>query len=338
MFFSKKLFLYIYIMKYHYKLEKYEYKMSNNNNIFYKQKFNYYKKLVGGFESINSKYIEILDQFIKSHNESNPFPSKQFIDESHGLSHMLTVLCHTNEALKLWPAPIEHKQLLKVKLAALLHDIDDSKYFPTSVDYQNARHILQLANRQSSESDYLNSEDIEDIIKMIGWVSSSKNGDTIPLEAIEHEYLLYPRYADRLEAIGLIGLERTLEYTLKLKKQGNPNGVLFLESTRRAKNEEELFSTIATEIRYKNYNGSSNSMIDHFYDKLLRLGVYPIRNHYFDTICQQRQKPLIDIVLYFGNNETIAEEELELYMKEYIENYKKRSHDCPQSSCMCGLK
>ena len=82
--------------------------------------------------------------------------------------------------------------------------------------------------------------------------------------------MLFPRYADRLEAIGLIGVERTLEYTLK---KGQP---LFLEETAKGKTVDEL-NEIATKERYDSYVSKSVSMFDHFYDKLLHLGNFPIR-------------------------------------------------------------
>ena len=52
---------------------------------------------------------------------------------------------------------------------------------------------------------------------MVSLVSSSKNGDRIPEDAINNEWLLYPRYADRLEAIGIIGIERCYQYALTSK-------------------------------------------------------------------------------------------------------------------------
>jgi uncharacterized protein len=200
---------------------------------------------------------------------------------------------------------ISEKEQTKVKLAALLHDIDDTKYFPDNKNYENARQILT-----ETINDELSNSDIEDIIKMISWVSSSKNGDTIPEEAYK-EYLLYPRYADRLEALGLIGLWRTLEYTLTKKAR------LFTDDTPRAQNEKDLFENIATLDRYKKYSGASVSMMDHFYDKLLRLGVYPIYNKYFDSETKKRQQPLIDVALYFGSHRSITEKELENYIRVY---------------------
>jgi hypothetical protein len=41
-------------------------------------------------------------------------------------------------------------------------------------------------------------------------------------------------------------------------------------------------------------------MIDHFYDKLLRLGNFPIDNEYFKSECLCRMKPVIEFCLEFS--------------------------------------
>jgi len=267
--------------------------------------------MIGGFEAIDEKYIDALNSFINEHNSN---PDNKYIDSSHGILHMITVLQHTKKALISWESsngPIDNREKLIIMLAALFHDIDDSKYFPDNNEYQNARNILT----KIQDSD-LTPDEINEIIKIISWVSSSKNGDMIPEKIIGKEYYLYPRYSDRLEALGIIGLERTLHYTK------NKNGNLFDESTLRAKNEEDLFENIATEERYLNYNGKSKTMIDHFYDKLLRLGKYPIYNEYFNKICEERIQPLIKIVLEFGERQDITQDELEELINVYIEENK----------------
>ena len=72
-------------------------------------------------------------------------------------------------------------------------------------------------------------------------------------------------------------------------------------------------------------------MIDHFYDKLLRLGVYPIKNEYFESETKKRQQPLIDTILYFGNSsDDLTEDEL----KNYIEKYIEKQHNI-STKCMC---
>ncbi len=321
-----------------YKLKKYTEKLKNNPKYEYNLKLQYYKRMVGGFDSLDIQYIKSLDNFISTHNESNPPNTSKHIDATHGLAHMLTVLCHTEKALEAYIEDnkddqtklIEPKELLKVKLAALLHDIDDSKYFGETTGYPNARTILsQTAHLGSIQ---LEPTDIDDIIEIIEWISSSKNGDRIPdkVLATGKEYLLYPRYADRLEAIGIIGLDRTLKYTLKLKNKGDPGGILFDEQTERATDESELFERVATEERYRSYSSASRSMIDHFYDKLLRLGKFPIYNKYFAQECANRQQPLIDIALEFGRNKDITEEEL----KELMVNYIQRQNHIT-TRCLC---
>jgi uncharacterized protein len=276
-------------------------------------------------------YITTLSEFIDNHNRQNP--DKQ-IDESHGITHMTTVLNHTENALVQWSGDaIGIKEIFKVKLAALLHDIDDSKYFSDDGLYKNAREILENVNT------ILSHEDINDIIQMIKWVSSSGNGDSIPDKAIGKEYLLYPRYADRLEAIGIIGLERTLHYTLnKAKNAGkysdeegfkteNPE-ILFNYQTKKAVSSDgsgsnksyltDLYDEISTVERYNHYRGKSVSMMDHFYDKLLRLGKYPIRNSYFDVETAKRQKPLEYIAVEFSKRPNISEIELKGLIESII--------------------
>ena len=55
-------------------------------------------------------------------------------------------------------------------------------------------------------------------------------------------------------------------------------------------------------------------MIDHFYDKLLRLSVYPISNSYFEEQCRKRIAPLIEFVLKFGRDELLTEEQIRQFI------------------------
>lgn len=296
------------------KLSKYTWK---NKTKLHKIKYTYYKNMVGGFNSVPINFIQNLDLFIKQYNEqaekfnltvTNPKEKKKIIDPSHGLEHALMVLCHAKRALDAYkqtnPSGISEQEELNVKLAALLHDTDDSKYFPNNKNFENAKHILTKSG--------LDEENINEIIKMISWVSASKNGDRIPKEVSTtgKDFLLYPRYADRLEALGIIGLERTLDYTLS---QGAP---LCIEQEPKLNYTiEQIYEHIATPTRYKCYKGASRSMMDHFYDKLLLLGKYPISNLYFDSECANRQKPLEDIAVKFEQSGHITEAEV----REYIE-------------------
>jgi len=215
----------------------------------------------------------------------------------HGIEHAKQVLENAEKALEVTTFELSPYQEKAILAAALLHDADDRKFFPTHTNNENLRLVLFDTPV----------EFIELVISMVNLVSSSKNGDLIPDFIIGQEWKLIPRYADRLEAIGLIGIERCYIYS---KKANMP---LYLADTPKPKTEEELWS-IATKERYNSYDGNSKSMIDHYYDKLLRLTFFPIHNKYFEEQCNIRRKPLIIFILMFGNNGTISNEIIEDYI------------------------
>ena len=86
-----------------------------------------------------------------------------------------------------------------VSLAAMLHDADDHKLFHTE-NNSNARQFLA--------SQKLDKELIEEIIRAINSVSFSRNRGRKP-ETIEG---MIVQDADRLDAIGAIGIARTFAY------------------------------------------------------------------------------------------------------------------------------
>lgn len=86
-----------------------------------------------------------------------------------------------------------------VSLAALLHDADDHKLFHTE-NNSNARQFLA--------SQKLDKELIEEIIRAVNSVSFSRNRGRKP-ETIEG---MIVQDADRLDAIGAIGIARTFAY------------------------------------------------------------------------------------------------------------------------------
>ena len=86
-----------------------------------------------------------------------------------------------------------------VGLAALLHDVDDHKLFSTE-DQANARSFLKKNNV---------SEDLtERICSVIRGVSFSQNRGKVP-ETLEGKIV---QDADRLDAMGAIGIARTFAY------------------------------------------------------------------------------------------------------------------------------
>ena len=244
------------------------------------------------FEDITA--IEGLLQQILEENNVSP---------CHGIEHARKVMNHAENALVDYP-DLNLNLKYAVLLAALLHDADDGKFFPTHKNYENLISILTICKK----SDLI----IDTVVQMVSLVSSSKNGDTIPNDLVGKEWMLIPRYADRLEAIGFIGIERCYLYNINV----TPDSPLYLPTTPRPMTSVEIWFN-ATEERYKKYKGKSDSMIDHYYDKLLRLGLFPISNTYFDAECRVRHLPLINFLLKFGSGEIETKDDVKRYIEEH---------------------
>jgi len=217
------------------------------------------------------------------------------IDESHGVEHALTVLRHTERALDAaGDRTIAPARALSVRLAALLHDADDRKYFPeTCTTYANAVRIMEEAGVPDQGNSVLS-----DAIEMIKLVSCSANGNSAPPQTRDCPEMLWPRWADRLEATGEIGVWRCYQYNLK---DGAP---LAVDTTPRPATVEEAFD-LATEDRFARYQssgGQSASMMDHYYDKLLQVArPHPdlVQNTYLETEALQRTEPLLSICMAY---------------------------------------
>lgn len=117
--------------------------------------------------------------------------------DGHGADHSLRVYNNASLIRKAYECTE-----LYVDLGALLHDVDDHKLF-NNKNNENARKFL-------IENDF-DSEAIEDIVEIINSVSFTKNKGTKPktLEAC------IVQDADRLDAIGAIGIARTFMYSGK---------------------------------------------------------------------------------------------------------------------------
>lgn len=130
-----------------------------------------------------------------------------------------------------------------VKLAALLHDVDDYKIFGGEVgETKNAREFM--------ESNGCSEMVIEHVIQIISTMSFK--GDTIiKMKTIEGEIV---QDADRLDGLGAIGIARVFTF-------GGHIGRTIYDPLNK-------YRTHLTLEEYKNVNVSS---INHFYEKLLKL-------------------------------------------------------------------
>jgi uncharacterized protein len=128
-----------------------------------------------------------------------------------------------------------------VRLAALLHDVDDRKLFGDN-GYANARRFMDSENVDRSVQDT--------ICTIIGQISF-KGKDTVTPTTLEGKIV---QDADRMDAIGAIGIARAFAYG------GSKGRSIYVpdDAPKTGMTEEEYFSNQGTSV-------------NHFYEKLLLL-------------------------------------------------------------------
>ena len=115
--------------------------------------------------------------------------------DGHGVDHTMRVYQNALNISKHY----DLCDLEIISLAALLHDVDDHKLFNT-INNANARYFLSREN--------MDNDRIELICNIINSVSFSKNKGKHP-ESLEGKIV---QDADRLDAMGAIGIARTFAY------------------------------------------------------------------------------------------------------------------------------
>lgn len=113
----------------------------------------------------------------------------------HDFAHTLRV-CRMAEKLAL----AEGAEIAVVKLAALLHDVDDHKLSPDTADTQSR--AAAFLGQQGVDPDTA-----EKVLRIISQVSFSRN--TLPPDTLEGKCV---QDADRLDALGAIGIARTFAF------------------------------------------------------------------------------------------------------------------------------
>ena len=155
-----------------------------------------------------------------------------------------------------------------VALAALLHDADDPKLFSGN-DYRNTRRILKKAA--------ISEEMTANIMSIISQVSFHGT-DSIAPDSLEGKIV---QDADRLDALGAIGIARTFAY-------GGSRGRAMFDPT------EAPALGLSSEA-YHNHKGSS---LHHFFEKLFTLKDL-MNTEAAKVIAEQRERFLWDFVIEF---------------------------------------
>lgn len=129
-----------------------------------------------------------------------------------------------------------------ISLASLLHDVDDHKLFPDHQHQENARALL--------DSTDISETDKNKILKIIQEVSFKGKDSQIPT-SLEGKIV---QDADRLDAIGAIGIARTFAF-------GGARGRKLYDFTERPR----------SDMSKDEYLKNTSSSLTHFYEKLLLL-------------------------------------------------------------------
>lgn len=136
----------------------------------------------------------------------------------------------------------ENSDLFIVQISALLHDVDDEKFDFGNTKNKNARQFLNSINLPTHQ---INT--ICHIIKQI----SFKGTDSIIPDSIEGKIV---QDADRLDALGAIGIARAFTYG------GSTHRNIYIPNQLPLKN-----------LSSKDYYAHTSTTINHFYEKLLLL-------------------------------------------------------------------
>lgn len=173
-------------------------------------------------------------------NDAIEFIRNTFNDDYSGHDYFHTLRVYKMAARI---AEQENADLITVQLAALLHDVDDIKLSPETYVNKN-RTVTFLKNHGVPETM------IKTICNIISEVSF-RGTDSVTPETIEGKCV---QDADRLDALGAVGIARTFAY-------GGSHG--------RAIHDPDIMP--AVNMNADKYHGHISTSINHFYEKLFLL-------------------------------------------------------------------
>lgn len=173
-------------------------------------------------------------------NDALKFVRNIFSDDYSGHDYFHTLRVY-KMAMRI--AEQEDANLIVVQLAALLHDVDDIKLSPET--YANKDRAVDFMRKHS-----ISEAMIKIVCNIIDEVSF-RGTDSITPETIESKCV---QDADRLDAMGAIGIARTFAYG------GNHNQIIY---------DPEIKPSV--NMNADKYQSHISTTINHFYEKLFQL-------------------------------------------------------------------
>lgn len=253
-------------------------KLSDSGTLFSRAHKLFIDKLSGVcYDNVMQKIINKAYEFAKKFHEHDR--------TGHDFNHVRRVYLAAKEILKTEPKA----DSFVVLTAALLHDIDDHKM---GTDGHETQRFLKSLD--------LDVNTIQKITDTVGAIGFSKNGAAPDFTTLEQKIV---SDADKLDAMGTMGIIRTLCFSQAIKREIFNRDIF---------PEENL-----TPQRYKDLSRASNTFINHFFDKLLKLQ-RALQTDTGKALGQQRHIFMVDFLRHFfiENNCPDWQDYLTAYLKK----------------------
>lgn len=232
------------------------------------------------------KCLKLMHARVRHHLATHKIPP------SHDYTHALRVLQWVVTGLSI--CPYSGDEHLAAQLAALLHDCDDRKYFPdTCKTKAHARRLMKEICPHLEER----------VIQMISYVPASENKNRMPQDEKYPDTALLAADADRLDALGCIGLLRALQVA---QEKHLP---LWLPTDEKVSCVEDI-EKVATPERFDQYNGESKSLVGHIYDKLWQSHQLRSGNKLLQAEATQRRRVMQHVLVAYSMQGQITEDDV----------------------------
>jgi uncharacterized protein len=131
-------------------------------------------------------------------------------DNSHDYQHILRVLSNANSILKAETEtkPATSYDTTALFLAALLHDVGDHKYAKPGEDVENQVRTILLDHGASPDL----AARVQTVVKHVSYTNEVRNPQSVVDVLSQYPELAIVQDADRLDAIGAVGIGRCLSF------------------------------------------------------------------------------------------------------------------------------